>query len=162
MNAGGTQGRRASTNLDHRTRGRELALKYLYQYDIRRAADPEPFDSFAAHLEEGGSVAAFARHLVEGVLAAKESIDARIQKLARNWTLARMAITDRNIIRLGTFELDSDRTTHPNVIISEAVELGKKFSTAQSGKFINGILDKLRPAATVAEPSGPPIPTPKE
>lgn len=86
----------------------------------------------------------FAQHLVDGVLAQQEAIDAVIMKYAQNWELTRMAAIDRCVLRLASFELIHDRETPVNVIINEAVEIAKKFSTAQSGKFVNGILDKVK------------------
>jgi N utilization substance protein B len=125
-----------------RSRGRELALKYLYQADLRRG-DVEPFDDFAVHQEEGGSAAAFARTIVEGVVAKRDALDALISKWARNWKIARMPVIDRNILRIGTLELTGEGAPPRSVVINEAIELAKRFSTAESGKFINGILDKI-------------------
>jgi transcription antitermination protein NusB len=144
-------GGQSSASPKQRTKGRELALKYLYQVDARGGVDPEPFDSFAAHQEESGLSVEFARQLVTGVMTAKVAIDERIGTLARNWSMDRMAVIDRNILRIGAFELMMPAAPPPAVVINEAVELGKRFSTAQSGKFINGILDKLR-ASDVASP----------
>jgi N utilization substance protein B len=124
-----------------RSKGRELALKYLYQADIR-GRDVEPFDAFAEHQEEGGGGAAFGKQIAEGVLARKADLDKLLAGLARNWSIARMAIIDRNILRIGAFELEAADAPR-NVVINEAIELAKKFSTADSGKFINGILDKI-------------------
>ncbi len=136
-----------------RSQARELTLKYLYGWDVGRGAEVEPFDSFVIHQEEGGAVVDFARGLVQGVIKDHEALDAAIRKFATNWTLERMAVIDRNILRLGAFELLSRPETPPSVVINEAIELGKKFSTAESHKFINGILDKIRasiPPAGVA------------
>jgi transcription antitermination protein NusB len=125
-----------------RSRGRELALKYLYQADVRRG-DVEPFDAFAVHQEEGGTAAEFARFLAEGVLAKKPELDQAIAQVARNWSISRMPVIDRNILRIGTFELLGADPPPRSVVINEAIELAKRFSTADSGKFINGILDKI-------------------
>ena len=129
-----------------RSRGRELALKYLYQLDVRKGPDGVDFDMFAEGQEETGTVVTFARDLVKGVLGRQAELDGRIQALAKNWSLARMAVIDRNVLRIGAFEL-LDPAMPASIAINEAVELAKRFSTAQSGKFVNGILDKLRSAA---------------
>jgi transcription antitermination factor NusB len=84
----------------------------------------------------------FARKLVEGVRARRAELDSLIQQAAENWSLERMAATDRNVLRLGAYEL-LHTDTPPRVAIDEAVELAKRFGTAQSGPFVNGILDQL-------------------
>jgi N utilization substance protein B len=125
-----------------RSRGRELALKYLYQADLR-GGDAEPFAAFAQHQEEGGTAAAFAGTLAAGVLAKKTDLDSAIAQVARNWSISRMPVIDRNILRIGAFELLGDDPLPRGIVINEAIELAKRFSTADSGKFINGILDKI-------------------
>jgi len=125
-----------------RSRGRELALKYLYQADLR-GADAESFAAFAEHQEEGGTAASFGGTLAAGVLARKTDLDGAIARVARNWSISRMPVIDRNILRIGAFELLGDDPLPRGVVINEAIELAKRFSTADSGKFINGILDKI-------------------
>jgi len=98
----------------------------------------------AAESEGDAEVQEYCTRLVEGVLARRQQIDQRLQAVARNWDLARMANVDRNILRLSMFELMYCRDVPPKVAINEAIELGKKFSTANSGGFINGILDRVR------------------
>jgi transcription antitermination factor NusB len=125
-----------------RTRGRELALKYLYQWDLRRG-DAGAFDDFAQFAGERGVAVEFARRLVERVLGGHEAVDAHLGLLAKNWSLHRMAVVDRNILRLGAAEMTLADPSPPGVAINEAVELGKRYGSQQSGKFINGLLDKL-------------------
>jgi len=84
----------------------------------------------------------FGRGLIEGVRRNREQLDDRIARAAANWTLDRMAVTDRNVLRLGAYEL-LYTSTPPRVAIDEAVDLAKRFGAAQSGPFVNGILDKL-------------------
>jgi N utilization substance protein B len=86
----------------------------------------------------------FAQRLVEGTLAHQEDIDLRLQAVARNWDLKRMAIVDRNVMRVAAYELIWCDDVPPKVAINEAIEIGKKFSTANSGGFVNGILDRIR------------------
>src|SRR5574342_533568 len=124
-----------------RTRARELALQFLYQLDVRGAEIRE-------ELEE----------IVKGVLAPRAELDAVIVKVAQNWTLDRMPPVDRNILRLASFELLHCQDIPVGVALNEAIELGKRYSTAQSGSFINGILDQVRearPAAFDAQRSPP-------
>jgi len=127
-----------------RSRGRELALQVLYQLDL---IGPELFDERAAYdgsEERDRESRAFAVELVAGVRAHWAELDASIRAVAQNWDIARMAVIDRNVLRLGTYELLHCKDIPPKVAINEAIELGKRFSTANSGAFINGILDKIK------------------
>jgi transcription antitermination factor NusB len=127
-----------------RSRGRELALQVLYQLDL---CGSELFDERAAYEgseERDRDSRAFAQELVAGVRARWSELDASIRAVAQNWDIARMAVIDRNVLRLGTYELLYCKDIPPKVAINEAIELGKRFSTANSGAFINGILDKIK------------------
>ena len=86
----------------------------------------------------------FAHRLVEGTLRLRNEIDDRLKTVTRNWDLKRMASVDRNILRMTVFELAHCQDVPPKVAINEAIELGKKYSTANSGGFVNGILDRVR------------------
>jgi transcription antitermination protein NusB len=125
-----------------RSRGRELALKYLYQADVRKDG-AEAFDEFATQQEESGGTVEFARELVKGVLARRDELDKLLSGYAKNWSLHRMAVIDRNILRIGAFELLGAEPPPRSVVINEAIELAKRFSTAESGRFINGVLDRV-------------------
>lgn len=132
-----------------RTRAREVALQILFQFDLRGA-------DYAAHVgrstvqlcgdESQGEtdVQEFAARLVDGTLAHRDEIDQRLQAVTRNWDLRRMANVDRNVLRLSIYELMHCRDVPPKVAINEAIELAKKYSTANSGGFVNGILDRIR------------------
>jgi transcription antitermination factor NusB len=126
-----------------RTRARELALQFLYQLDLR-GDDllPEARDFVTAE-ERDGETTRFALRLVEGTHEHKIEIDKVIQGVAQNWNISRMAVVDRNVLRLSTFELLHCQDIPPKVAINEAIELGKRYSTQNSGAFINGILDKI-------------------
>ena len=127
-----------------RTRARQLALQFLYQVDLLGQEKIQDLTGFLKGEEKPGDARTYARHLVEGTLEARESLDGTIQSVAQNWEISRMAVIDRNVLRLATFELLMCDDIPPNVAINEAIELGKRFSTAQSGSFINGILDKIK------------------
>lgn len=86
----------------------------------------------------------FATRLVEGTLQRRDEIDEKLQSVTRNWDLRRMAIVDRNVLRMAVYELMWCKDVPPKVAINEAIEIGKKFSTANSGGFVNGILDRIR------------------
>jgi len=140
-----------------RTRARELALQFLYTLDVRGSEILEDLDDFLT--ESGASRLArrFATELVHGVVKHQAELDAGIVRVAQNWSLDRMPPVDRNILRLASFELLHCPEIPIGVALNEAIELGKRYSTAQSGAFVNGILDQVkarRPLA--AEPVQPP------
>ena len=128
-----------------RTRGREIALQMLYQADARGEEAMEGAAEFLDRESEGDAeVRAFAEQLVNGTLAAKPEIDAILSAAAQNWQVRRMALVDRNILRMAVFEMTRLPDIPSKVSINEAIELGKRYSTQQSGAFINGILDRIR------------------
>ncbi len=127
-----------------RSKAREVALQMLYQIDINPDVDARTVREMIAEQLPDEELSSFAWHLFVGVRECRPQLDARIEAVAENWTLARMAPTDRNSIRLGAFELFHTSTPH-RVVIDEAIELARKFGTAQSSQFVNGILDRLVP-----------------
>jgi transcription antitermination factor NusB len=139
-----------------RTRAREIAIQALYQYDaLRRIASEEAakgkfseealeeVDRFIGAGTDDPQVREFARELVLGTSELLEEIDAQLAAVVENWKLERVAAMDRAILRLATYELLARSDVPPKVSINEAIDLAKKYSTAQSGAFVNGILDKL-------------------
>lgn len=136
-----------------RTRGRELALQYLYSCDAGGEQREDELGEFLTRAKASQQHREFATRLVEGVRSHQQALDACIAERATNWTLDRIALVDRNILRLGAFELLFCPEVPREVVINEAVELGKRYSTAQSGAFINGILGHLEPPA--AAPDAP-------
>ena len=134
-----------------RTRARELALQFLYQVDLRGSEVSESLVEFLEQEESDRTTQEFASLLVRGTLDNRSEIDERIQSVVQNWEIGRMAVVDRNILRLATFELLHREDIPPKVSINEAIELGKRFSTQNSGAFINGILDKIKNRAAAAE-----------
>lgn len=134
-----------------RTKSREYALQMLYQADIRRASPQQILleEFWQAREPVPTEVKAFASALFEGTLRHRQEIDALISGHADNWELSRMAVIDRNILRLGAFELLHSEGVPPKVCINEAIELAKRFGDTESGKFINGILDAIYKSAHV-------------
>jgi N utilization substance protein B len=100
-------------------------------------------DRFWTSLEADEAVRSFAERLVNGVLADREAIDRRIVEAAEHWRIERMAVVDRNVLRLAVCEL-LWREIPPAVVIDEAIEIAKRFGSEESGGFINGILDSVR------------------
>lgn len=162
-----------------RREARERTVQFLFQYDLNPcdsidAALDHFWESQRASViaedkadarwgevpevappsAEETSVRLFAEPLIRGVVLHREAIDEHIKKLATNWDLTRMAVVDRNILRLAIYEMLHRDDIPPIVSINEAVDIAKKFSTQESGRFVNGILDKfkgdlMRPARVV-------------
>lgn len=126
-----------------RHRAREVALQVLFEVDVGRT-DPETALRTAIVREEvPENESAFLARLVRGTLERLDEIDYRLSQLAADWSLARMANVDRNVLRLATFEILFLEDVPVNVSINEAVELAKAYGTAESGKFVNGVLGNL-------------------
>jgi N utilization substance protein B len=152
-----------------RREARERAVQFLFQSDLNPPGDLEAaLERFwesqraeAIEQDKGGAtwgqpvqlppptaaeaaVRAFAEPLIRGTLAHRAELDERIRKHTRNWELHRIAVVDRNILRLAIYEMLHREDIPPVVSINEAVDIAKKYSTQESGKFVNGILDNLR------------------
>ncbi|MCP4718718.1 MAG: transcription antitermination factor NusB [Desulfobacteraceae bacterium] len=125
---------------------RELALQALFSLDVNKSDPAKGLEEFCAQREDEltDMVRPFFLDIVEGVLAAEDDIDGLLNKYSKNWKLSRMPVVDRNIMRIATFELLKRSDIPPSVSINEAVEIGKKFGTRDSGSFINGVLDRIR------------------
>ncbi|HET6923839.1 MAG TPA: transcription antitermination factor NusB [Anaeromyxobacteraceae bacterium] len=133
--------------MGRRRQARELALQLLYELDLRGDADPgEALAEFwrrqPGDLPDG--IRSFAEALVRGTKAQQGKIDELIGRFAEHWDLERMAVVDRNILRAGVFELLWAGDVPPKVVINEALEIARKFSTEESTRFINGVLDRVR------------------
>jgi transcription antitermination protein NusB len=125
-----------------RTRAREVALQVLYQDDLNPQHSPADDEVFVAKRLQGGELVEFASSLISGVRRNRAELDHLLGQTADNWSLGRMAATDRNVLRLGAYEIIY-ADTPGRVAINEAVELAKRFGTRQSAQFVNGILDRL-------------------
>ena len=163
-----------------RREARERAVQFLFQYDVNPPEDLQAAlvqfweaTRMNAYLEgksstwgqkvelpaltaEESATQIFGNDLITGVIERRQELDGIIQKHAKNWDLHRMAVVDRNVMRLAIFEMCFRDDIPPVVSINEAVDIAKKFSTQDSGKFVNGILDKVkedlqRPARTARE-----------
>lgn len=134
-----------------RSKARDHALRALYQLDVARAPVEEGLASYLRHHRVAKPSRLFVTALVRGVQEHRDAVDALIAKHAVNWRLARMAVVDRNILRLGVYELAWVRDVPATVIINEAVELAKRYGTPDSGKFVNGILDTIHKSLAPAE-----------
>ncbi len=136
--------------MTQRSRAREVALQLLFQRDHNPGVDRLLVEEFVrARLQEDG-LRLFCLSLYDGVVAHQEEIDGRLTQAAENWRLVRMAAVDRNILRLGAFELLFTRETPPAVAFDEAIELARRYGSMDSSAFVNGVLDRLRREATAA------------
>jgi N utilization substance protein B len=129
-----------------RRKARELALQALYQHDI--SADPASKLALDLHRRyhesEADEALSFAAALVKSVLDHRAELDGLIEAAAKNWRMERMAVIDRNILRLGVAQLlHFGDEVPPKVAIDESIELAKRYGDDESGRFINGILDRI-------------------
>ena len=131
-----------------RRTARERALQALYKLEMTQGATTrEALDAAWAASSEDGTpepdAVKFAKEIVEGVEAHSEEIDGLIERHSHNWRLDRMSRIDRNVLRLGIFELKYRPDIPRKVTINEAVELGKNFGNEESSAFVNGLLDRV-------------------
>jgi N utilization substance protein B len=126
-----------------RRKSRELALQMLFQYDMSGNTPAMILTTFEELQRVKPPVRDFAAKILEGTIHHIEEIDAMIVQQADNWRLSRMAVVDRNIIRMSIYEFLHEPDTPKLVIIDEAIEIAKKFGTQKSSQFINGILDGI-------------------
>ncbi len=127
--------------MSRRSRAREVVLQILYQADLNSDRDIAGDESFVrARLHHHEELVQFAMSLVNGVLRNRHELDEMLAARADNWSLDRMAATDRNVLRLGAFEILYTETPD-RVAINEAVDLARRFGTRQSSQFVNGMLD---------------------
>lgn len=130
--------------MGQRRRAREYALQMLFQVDLTGTSSDSVFRQFWIGAEAGDDLRDFAERLVKGVLGNRELLDEVVAESAEHWRIERMAVVDRNVLRLGVYEMLYEPETPPVVVIDEAIEVAKKFGSLESGSFINGILDHVR------------------
>jgi N utilization substance protein B len=126
-----------------RSRAREVALQTLYQRDQNRTFTQADAMAFLERRLPHSELAELGKSLYLGTLSHLPEIDARLAKVADNWSVERMAVVDRNVLRLGIFELYHGPSTPFKVVLDEAIELAKRYGTEESPSFVNGILDRI-------------------
>ncbi len=134
-----------------RRRARELAMQALFYMDINDNLSDELLDRFCRNFSPSPKTMSFLLKLVNGVLEAKPEIDALIERFSKNWKIPRMSFVDRNVMRIAVYELLYCIDIPPKVSINEAVDVGKKYGSEQSGAFINGIIDSIHMAVDKGE-----------
>ena len=127
-----------------RTKAREVVLQFLYQQDLRKDDWLSNIPDFELLNDAEEDVADFAVTLIKGTLENIDILDDLISKSAQNWQIKRMSTVDRNIMRMAIYELIYDPEIPVKVSINEAINLAKKYGDEESGKFVNGILDKIK------------------
>ncbi len=143
-----------------RRRARECALQMLFQYDLSQPSLNDLFESYWNELtelkeEHREKVPAFANRIVAGVIAHLADIDLIISRHAERWRISRMAAVDRNILRMAVYEFLHEPDTPRAVVINEALEIARRFSTLEATQFINGILDAIK--RELDETGSPPL-----
>ena len=126
-----------------RRKSRELALQALFQGELAGQNGLLDFEEFCAHFQVNKKAIPYAKKLLDGVQEKADMVNQLISKYAENWRLERMSLIDRNILRLAVYEVHYQDDVPISVAINEAVEIAKRYSTDDSGPFINGILDAL-------------------
>ena len=129
--------------MSRRSRAREIVLQVLYQDDLNTDHPEDIRLRFMnARLNQDRALVEFAEDLLAGVRRHREAVDQQLEEIARNWKLSRMAATDRNVLRLGAYEILFTETPD-RVVVNEAIELAKRYGTNNSSQFVNGVLDRL-------------------
>ena len=127
-----------------RRRAREAAVQYHFWRDLQRGEGPDKIDEFWEFCPAPERVREFAQPLIEGMVEHLPDVDERIRRYCENYEFRRISAVDRNVLRLAIYEMLYRDDIPPVVSINEAVDIAKKFSTQDSGKFVNGILDKIK------------------
>ncbi len=130
--------------MGNRRKSRELAMQALFYMDMSRDDSNEMLESFCDNFSPPKKMRSFFLTLVKGVIQGKGEIDSILERFSDNWKLSRMSCVDRNTMRIAVYELLYCHDIPSKVSINEAIDMGKKFGTKESGAFINGILDSIR------------------
>src|SRR5262245_30725027 len=130
--------------LRKRSRAREVALQLMYLFDLNPAVARADVERFVKDRLDNADLEAFALTLYDGVRRNLGAIDTAIGKAAINWRIHRLAAVDRNALRVGAFEVLHLPQTPPNVVLNETIELARRYGSADSPAFVNGVLDRIR------------------
>jgi N utilization substance protein B len=130
--------------MGNRRKSRELAMQALFYMDMSQNDSNEMIERFCNNFAPSKKVLPFFLKIVKGAIQAKAEIDSILERFSDNWKLSRMSCVDRNIMRVAVYELLYCHDIPSKVSINEAIDIGKKFGTQESGAFINGILDSIR------------------
>jgi len=134
--------------MNRRSRAREVALQLLYQRDLNPRVPRDAIERFVHERLDNPSAEAFCLELFDGAVARSETVDRGISEAAQNWRLTRMAVVDRNVLRLGAYELLFTQETPAGAVLNDAIELARRYGSANSPSFVNGVLDRIHSRAT--------------
>jgi len=129
--------------MSRRRKAREIALQTLYAQEVTGKEWKAAFDDNVERRKPSGEVIEYAERLVTNVMAERESLDVMIKDRLENWAIERVSVIDRTILRIALSELLHCPEVPVNVIMNEAIEIAQKFSSADAGRFVNGVLDRL-------------------
>jgi N utilization substance protein B len=143
--------------MGERRKARECALQILFQFEFNSGDPRDLVRVYWEHQRASKPVREYGTWIVERILDHAAEIDGAIQSASKNWRLARMAVVDRNILRIAVAELLYERTLDPAIVMNEAIEIAKRYSGEESAVFVNGVLDAVVRglAAKAARPSRP-------
>jgi transcription antitermination protein NusB len=133
--------------MDPRSRARQVALQLLYQRDLNPSAPRDGIEWFVRERLNNPPAETFCLGLFDGAVANAEAVDRHITEAAQNWRLVRMAPVDRNVLRLGAYELLFTPGTPASVVLNEAIELARRYGSLNSPSFVNGVLDRIHSRA---------------
>jgi len=136
-----------------RSKAREVALQILYQIDVTEEGVESALQKFLESFDVGPSAREYAWSLARGVLEKSAEIDARIAEVTENWRFERLSRVDLSALRIAVYEMTADPPLPAEIAIDEAIELSRKFGTAESSRFVNGILDQIAKRLAAAAPS---------
>jgi transcription antitermination protein NusB len=142
--------------MTRRSRAREVALQLLFQFDLNPVVERAVQERFIRERLRDGEAERFCLALVEGIQANRAEIDRTLSEVAENWRLPRMAAVDRNVLRLGVYELLHMPDTPATAVINEAIELARRFGSKDSPSFVNGLLDRIARQRAGDAPPAPP------
>jgi N utilization substance protein B len=132
------------TFMGKRRKARESTLQILFQLEFNDRELEGVFESFWQEKKTSKEIKEYCRWLVTGIVSHRERIDRLIQSVSENWRIDRMALVDRNVLRIAVFELLFEEKIAPAIVIDEAIEISKKYSSEDAATFVNGILDAVR------------------
>jgi len=127
-----------------RRKARESTLQILFQLEFNDLQPEKTIQHYWLNRKASKEAKEYSHWLVNGILTHKEKIDSVIQSVSEHWRIARMAVVDRNILRMAVYELLFEENIAPAIIINEAIEIAKKYSSDEAATFVNGILDAIR------------------
>jgi N utilization substance protein B len=134
-----------------RRKSREVTLQILFQLEFDDSDPDDVINQFWKEQKASRETKDYSRYLIRGITSHQDSIDRIIQSVSDHWRLSRMPIVDRNILRMAVFELLYGEGLAPAIVINEAIEVAKKFSSDRAAQFINGVLDALRRKSDAAK-----------